>query len=691
MMKKNNKTYKKKYYKKKRNIEQTIEKRYVVIIVLIILLLFFMASYLFVIQVLRQDFYKEKVDRLNLTYVYGESAPRGRIYDRNGKLIVDNTPIKVIYYKKPVGITTKEEISLAYKVADLISVAYEKLYITNLKEFWIVNHKEEANLKITSQEWREYEERKLTAGDIQKLKIERITEEELEEYDIRDKKAAYIYYLMNTGYSYSEKIIKDENVTDAEYAIIAESIGELRGFNTRLDWERSYLYGDTFRTLLGSVSTSKSGIPYELKDYYLSMGYSLNDRVGTSYLEYQYESVLKGEKNKYQVLEDGSYKLVSEGKRGNDIVLTIDIELQKEVEEIIMKHLVEAQKERAARYYNHSFVIITDPKTGEILAMAGKQLVKTEDGYEFYDYTPGIVTSPVTVGSSIKGASHIVGYNTGALKIGEVRQDFCIKIASTPKKCSLAKLGSINDLGALKASSNSYQYQTAIKVGKGVYRYDKPLPLDPEAFNIYRSIFAEFGLGVKTEIDLPVESLGFKGESTLPGYLLDFSIGQYDTYTPIQLSQYINTIANNGTRLAPRLLKEVYAPTKDGLTNLLEKTEVHVLNQVNTEEKYMKRVQEGFYQVMHGGTGSSYIPWKYKAAGKTGTSQSFLDTDLDGNIDTETLSSTFVGYYPYDNPKVTFTVISPNIGYAINGVNYKSYINQRITYDVTKKYAEMYP
>ncbi len=690
-MKKNNKTYKKKYYKKKRNIEQTIEKRYVVIIVLIILLLFFMASYLFVIQVLRQDFYKEKVDRLNLTYVYGESAPRGRIYDRNGKLIVDNTPIKVIYYKKPVGITTKEEISLAYKVADLISVAYEKLYITNLKEFWIVNHKEEANLKITSQEWREYEERKLTAGDIQKLKIERITEEELEEYDIRDKKAAYIYYLMNTGYSYSEKIIKDENVTDAEYAIIAESIGELRGFNTRLDWERSYLYGDTFRTLLGSVSTSKSGIPYELKDYYLSMGYSLNDRVGTSYLEYQYESVLKGEKNKYQVLEDGSYKLVSEGKRGNDIVLTIDIELQKEVEEIIMKHLVEAQKERAARYYNHSFVIITDPKTGEILAMAGKQLVKTEDGYEFYDYTPGIVTSPVTVGSSIKGASHIVGYNTGALKIGEVRQDFCIKIASTPKKCSLAKLGSINDLGALKASSNSYQYQTAIKVGKGVYRYDKPLPLDPEAFNIYRSIFAEFGLGVKTEIDLPVESLGFKGESTLPGYLLDFSIGQYDTYTPIQLSQYINTIANNGTRLAPRLLKEVYAPTKDGLTNLLEKTEVHVLNQVNTEEKYMKRVQEGFYQVMHGGTGSSYIPWKYKAAGKTGTSQSFLDTDLDGNIDTETLSSTFVGYYPYDNPKVTFTVISPNIGYAINGVNYKSYINQRITYDVTKKYAEMYP
>lgn len=690
MMKKSNNNYKKRYYKKK-NIEQTIEKRYVVISILIIILLLFLMGYLFFIQVVQHDIYKEKVDRLNLTYVYGESAPRGRIYDRNGKIIVDNTPIKVIYYKKPVGVTTKDEIDLAYKVAELISVDYEKLYITNLKEFWIVNHKEEANLKITHQEWKEYEERKLTAGDIQRLKLERITEEELSEYDILDKKAAYIYYLMNTGYSYSEKIIKDVDVTDAEYAIIAESISELKGFNTRLDWERSYPYKDTFRTLLGGVSTSKSGIPYELKDYYLNLGYSLNDRVGTSYLEYQYESILKGEKNKYQVLEDGSYKLVSEGKRGNDITLTIDIELQREVEEIIMEHLISAQKEMANRYYNHSFVIITDPKTGEILAMAGKQIVKTDDGYEFYDYSPGIITSPVTVGSSIKGASHIVGYNTGALKIGEVRKDFCIKIAATPEKCSLAKLGSINDLGALRSSSNSYQYQTAIKVGKGIYRYNQPLYLDPEAFTIYRSTFAEFGLGVKTEIDLPVESLGYKGDSTLPGYLLDFSIGQYDTYTPIQLSQYINTIANDGTRIAPHLLKEVYAPTKDGLSDLLWSVETRVLNNVQTEEKYMKRVQEGFYQVMHGGTGSSYIPWNYKAAGKTGTSQSFLDTDLDGNIDTETLSSTFVGYYPYDDPKVTFTVISPNIGYSKNGVNYKSYVNQRITYDVSRKYAEMYP
>jgi len=74
------------------------------------------------------------------------------------------------------------------------------------------------------------------------------------------------------------------------------------------------------------------------------------------------------------------------------------------------------------------------------------------------------------------------------------------------------------------------------------------------------------------------------GTSRQSGHLLDFSIGQYDTYTPIQLSQYINTIANGGTRLKPFLLKAVYSPTKDGLTDLLYKntTEPIIIHPNNT-------------------------------------------------------------------------------------------------------------
>lgn len=72
------------------------------------------------------------------------------------------------------------------------------------------------------------------------------------------------------------------------------------------------------------------------------------------------------------------------------------------------------------------------------------------------------------MGSVVKGASHIVGYNTGALSIGEKRYDTCIKIASTPEKCSWTYLGLVDDLTALKYSSNTYQFNTAIKVGRGI-------------------------------------------------------------------------------------------------------------------------------------------------------------------------------------------------------------------------------
>ena len=97
--------------------------------------------------------------------------------------------------------------------------------------------------------------------------MERIPKEYINGYSSVDKEAAYIYKLMNTGYSYAEKVIKKENVTDNEYAVIAENLGVLPGVNIKLDWEREYLYGNTFRTILGNVSSSDSGIPYELKSY----------------------------------------------------------------------------------------------------------------------------------------------------------------------------------------------------------------------------------------------------------------------------------------------------------------------------------------------------------------------------------------------------------------------------------------
>ena len=606
-------------YRENKDIKVEIEKRYNILTFIVIAVLLILVTSLFTIQVIGKEKYQKELKNLTKKIIYGQSAPRGRIYDRNGKLLVDNTPSKVIYYKKPSKVTTKDEIDIAYKLTNMINIDY-------------------------------------------------------------------IYTLMNKGYSYDEKVIKSENVTDEEYALVSENISTLKGINTKLDWDRSYPYGNTLKSILGSVSSSKTGLPSEKKEYYLKKGYTLDDRVGVSNIEYQYEDILKGQKNKYEVLPDGSYKLIEEGKRGQDIVLSIDIELQKFLEDTLTEEVLATKKEANTEYYDGSFAIITNPKTGEILAISGKKVINDNGQNKVVDYSYGTFQNSVTMGSVVKGASQITGYNTGALKIGEIRYDNCVKIAGTAQKCSWKPLGKLNDVTALAFSSNTYQYYTAIKVGKGNYKYNKPLAIDKEAFNTYRNTFAQFGLGVKTEIDLPNETTGYKGKGDTSGLLLDFSIGQYDNYTPVELAQYINTIADSGNRRKLFLMKGYYDSGK--ITN---QTESKILNKVDTKEEYMNKVHEGFAAVLKYGLGAGYIDMNYKPAGKTGTSQSFVDTDGDGKIDKATISTTFAAYAPYDNPKVAFTIISPNVSRQDGRSNHQSSINKRLAQKLSKKYFEIYP
>ena len=675
-----------------KNLSDIISKRYLFIEIVLIILFIIIGIRLFKLQILDYDTYLEKLSIATEKTVEGSSAPRGRIYDRNYNLLVDNEAVKTIYYKKQSGITTKEELELAYKIGEMIDVDYKNLSTYRLKNFYYQNHFEECRKLITEEELEQYQKRKLSDDDLLDLIFERITDEDLSIYNEVDKEAAYIYYLMNKGYSYAEKIIKNKNVTESEYAKISENIDNLKGFNTKLDWVRIYLYGDTFKSILGTVSSDTQGIPEELASIYLEKGYSLDDRVGISYLEYQYENYLKGTKAVYKVGNNNNYELVSFGSRGNDIVLTIDIELQKYLEETLKEEVMNTSYEPNTTYYNRSFAIISNPNTGEILAMSGKQVRTNESGQkEIVDYTPGIVTLPVTPGSVVKGASMLVGYKYSAINIGDVLTDECIKIKDTPEKCSWKTMGDIDDLYALRYSSNVYQYKIAIKVGEGTYEYNKALKIKESAFQKYRDMYASFGLGVKTGIDLPVESLGYTGTSKLPGHLLDFAIGQYDTYTPIQLSQYINTLANGGTRLKPYLLKEAYAPSSnkdETFGELIYASEKEALGTVDIESKYIDRVRLGFNQVITDGLGYGYMGAYSNSGGKTGTSQSFIDTDNDGVVDTETISTSFVGYSPSDNPKMSIVVVSPDI--STPDSNYQSNATKRISSKLVNKYFELY-
>lgn len=673
--------------KQKTNYDKIINKRVIIFLIITLVLFFIVLVKLVNVMVIDKDKYSKNLNNLTYSRVLGTSSPRGRIYDRNYNIIVDNKSLKTITYQKIKGTSNLEMVEVARKVVSHLNLDYDKLTKRSKKEYLCVIDKKYCDSLVTQKERDKVSQKKMTSNELQELKYERIPDEKLI-FSEEENKVAHLYYLMNKGYTYEEKIIKSD-ATNEEYAYISENNVELTGFKTKLDWERVYPYGDVFKTLLGKVSTSTQGIPAEEKDYYLEKGYSLNDRVGISYIEKQYEEYLRGEKAIYEVVNTYETKLVKEGNRGKDIVLSIDINLQREVERILAEHIISAKSEPNTEYYDRSSVIIQDPNTGEILAMAGKKYVNGT----IIDDTPSLLTSPITPGSVVKGASMLVGYNTGAIHIGERLLDECIKVAGVAEKCSYRTLGVIDDITALAKSSNVYQFKIALRVNGQEYYRNMKMNFNQGAFDIYRKMYHSFGLGVKTQIDLPVESLGYTSKDRAAGNLLDFVMGQYETYTPIQLSQYITTIANGGARLQPHFLKEVHSSSDtDEIGKLEFVVDKKVLNYIETSPEYMARVREGFIAVLNspGGYGVGYMNWNMKPAGKTGTSQSFIDTDGNGVIDTETITSSFLGYAPYDNPKMSIVVTSPDSSHPNSNIDYASLVTYRITQRVTEKYSEMY-
>ena len=662
----------------KNRLDKSIRNRYIIFSVFVVIIFIIIFIKLYSVMIYNNEDYKDIVAEESYTTVSGESSPRGRIFDRNGVLLVDNKAVKSIIYNKPKKISTKELIDTSYLISKHIDIDISRLTDYDKRKFYLDKN---PNLNLVSEnEINKLKSGKITSDELLDLKINRIKDEDINKMTDEDLKAAYFYYLMNRGYSYDSKVIK-KNCSEEEYAFISEHNEEFKGFDTSFDWERYYPNGDTFKTILGKVGSITS----ETKDYYLNKGYALNDRVGTSYIEKEYEDYLKGKKATYQVLNSSQVKLVHEGSRGNDIVLTIDINLQKMVDDVLTRYVLSTKGEPNTDYYDHSSVVLQDPNNGEILAMSSKKYVNGE----IVDNSVSLLTSPVTPGSIVKGASILVGYNTGAIKIGEVMLDECIKVAGAPEKCSSVKtLGRINDITALAKSSNVYQFKTAIRVNGQEYHKNMRLLFKQESFDKYRKMYRSFGLGTSTGIDLPVESIGYTSKDTSAGNLLDYVMGQYETYTPMQISQYISTIANGGSRYKMHLLKEVHKATNSSeLGEVIYSYPVEVLNKVETDPAYMNRVKEGFYAVLNssGGYGVGYIDSSLQPAGKTGTSQSFIDTNNDGKIDTETITSSFIGYFPASAPRISIVVVSPDSSHPNSSIDYASLVTYRITREITSR------
>ncbi|PEO08355.1 penicillin-binding protein [Bacillus wiedmannii] len=654
------------------------------------------------VQIFDGETYKNEVEKRENATV-SLSVPRGKIFDREGNPVVDNTSLRTITYTKMKGVKPEDILKTARQLADIIEMPQEdiaKLTETDKKDFWMQLNPKLAENLVSKKEIDTFREKDISGKKLDKkieeLKRKRVTDKNLQELTEKDIKVLAIKSKMTSGYQMAPQIIK-KDVSEKEFTIISESLANLPGVDVSVDWERVYVNDGLFRSVLGNVSNSDEGLPSERLDYYLVRDYSRNDRVGKSYIEQQYEDVLHGTKKEVRSVADKQgntirTEIVSEGKSGKNLTLTIDMELQKKVEESIEKILKTYKGSESM--LDRAFVVMMNPKNGQVLSMAGKRLVEKDGKTEVEDYALGTMTSSYELGSTVKGATVLTGFETKAITPGTYFYDAPMKFKGTKEKKSWKEFGNIDDLRALQVSSNVYMFHTALKIAGVDYVKNSSLNIKQEYFDKMRYYFRQFGLGVPTGIDLPNETAGQIGKKdNQPGFLLDYSIGQYDTYTPLQLVQYISTIANGGYRMKPQIVQEVREQTsqKDEIGKVVHAVEPIVLNKIDMKEEYINRVKEGFRKVFQEGDGTGVRAFQkasYKPAGKTGTAQTVYggESDIGRNEKgerRECYNLTLAGYAPYDNPEVAFSVVVPWV------INDKSGINSDIGKEVLDAYFEL--
>ncbi|MCC8989572.1 MAG: penicillin-binding protein 2, partial [Staphylococcus sp.] len=642
-------------------VRNTMNRRINFIFGLVVFIFAIMVLRLGYLQIAQGSHYKQLIKNdENITV--NESVPRGRIVDRNGKVLVDNASKMAIIYTRGRKTSQKEMLETAKKLSSLIKMDTDKITDRDKKDFWVTLHPQKAK-DLMKKEQSMLEDGSISQEQYDEQQRKKIGKKQLSELSKKDLQILAIYREMNAGSTLDPQTIKNEDVTEKEYAAVSQQLSKLPGVNTSMDWDRKYPYKDTLRGIFGDVSTSTEGLPKELTEQYLSKGYSRNDRVGKSYLEYQYEDVLRGKKKQMKYTTDKSGKVINSevvnpGSRGHDLQLTIDIDLQKKVESLLDKQIAKLRSQ-GAKDMDNAMIVVQDPKNGDILAMAGKQISKNG---KLTDYDIGNFTAQFAVGSSVKGGTLLAGYQNKAIKVGEQMVDEPLKFqGGLTKRSYFNKDGrvTINDKEALMHSSNVYMFKTALKLAGDPYYSGMPLPNDISiAGQKLRKGLNQVGLGVKTGIDLPNETNGqIEPLTNNPGNYLDLSIGQYDTYTPLQLSQYVSTIANNGYRIQPHIGLSIHdATNKDELGPVKRKVKGNVLNKVNNSQKEIDEVKDGFKMAFNEKDGTGYASFKdtvVPSAGKTGTAEVFQDGE-------PRVNSTYIGYAPIKDPKLAFSIVYTN-------------------------------
>lgn len=645
-------------------------------IVVIVISVIFIAT-LFNLQIVNGENYREQSEKRMLR-TKNITAPRGEIYDRNGVILATNKlSYDVELYK--VRVSTKEQNDGILRLVEILNENSDKVYST----FPVNDDLNGFNFENTEEEQKWKKEMKLDST----LTFDQVIDKYIEKYELQDYsdnrlnqiKMIEIKYEANlNGYSLFNSATIAKDISQKSVAKIGEEKYKIYGISIVSVPKRYYPNGNLLSHTIGYVSKISS-TEYEKKK---EEGYNVNSVIGKAGIEQSFEKYLRGNDGVIKEETDtlgnvSSQTETTEAKSGDNVTLTIDYRLQKVAEESLLNTINGLQNGtlvgKKFSDANAGAVVVLDVDSGEVLASASYPTYDINSligGISLKDWNAlqnnslhpmlnRVVSGIYSPGSTFKMLVGMAGLMNGKITVDEKYYDPGIYPYGYHPKCWLytdrhMTHGWINIEGAIKGSCNCYFYEVGRRIGiSEIVKYAKL-----------------FGLGQKTGIELSGEVAGTiagaddKSEDGLksPWYLgdtLSAAIGQSgSSYTPIQLANYIATIANGGKLNKVSLIKSVdneVAGTSESLADINKYTSEYT--GVNFEEKdlninseYIDAIKKGMLSVTSETGGTSYIVFKnsdIQVAGKTGTAQ----------VPNGNNNGIFVGFAPYDNPKIAVVAV----------------------------------
>ncbi len=373
-------------------------------------------------------------------------------------------------------------------------------------------------------------------------------------------------------------------------------------------------------------------------------GYHYNDKVGKSGIEAYCEDLLHGTDGEitYYLNADGmiiSSEITKQPIPGKTVMLTLDKRIQQTVQNTLLK-TIDQLNENGGRCTGGAAVVM-NVKTGQIFASANAPTYDRETYQKQYETLLSNPNNPLInrafqgiypIGSTIKPAVAIAALDAGSLTADErITCQHTYTLFNDYRPSCMGTHGPIDLKLALAASCNYYFFEVGRRVGATTMgRY-----------------FNQFGLGVKTGVEIGDSAGLFVKTDEGTGDTLQIAIGQKNAFTPLQMAVYTSTLANGGTRYRATLIDKVVSYD---LKETYQKNGKEVLNTITISDYALKSVKEGMLSVTEDGTGSRVLgDYPIKVGGKTGTSQVNYGNGVDNSV--------FIAFAPFDDPEIAIAVI----------------------------------